>query len=77
MKSKGKSQPPGLRQMSPDGVSSSATDPTEAWRAIAGRDFSGSQDDARPGAPDDSSFSPPSGLGTPGLGIPGRGTGSR
>ncbi len=77
MKSKGRSQPMGLRQMSPDGVSSSATDPTEAWRAIADRDFSGSQDDARPGAPDGASFSPPSGMGVPRLGIPGRGTGSR
>jgi len=57
--------------------SSSGTDPTEAWRAIAGRDFSGSQDDARQGTPDDSSFSPPSGLGMPGLAIPGRGTSSR
>ena len=59
------------------GPSSSTTDPTEAWRAIADRDFSGSQDGARPGTPDDSSFSPPSGMGVPGLGIPGRGTGSR
>jgi len=57
--------------------SSSGLDPTEAWRAVDGRDFSGSQSDEREGAPDDSSFSPPSGLGLPGLGIPGRGTSSR
>ena len=59
------------------GPSSSATDPTEVWRAIADRDFSGSQDDAREGPPDGSSFSPPSGMGVPRLGIPGPGTGPR
>jgi hypothetical protein len=57
--------------------SSSGMDPTEAWRAVEGRDFSGSQYDERASAPDDSSFSPPSGLGLPGLAIPGRGTNSR
>jgi hypothetical protein len=59
------------------GQSSSRTDPAQAWRAIADQDFSGSQRDAREGAPDDSSFSPPSGMGLPGLAIPGRGTSSR
>jgi hypothetical protein len=57
--------------------SSAGTDPTEAWRAIEGRDFSGSHVDEREGAPDDSSFSPPSGMGLPGLAIPGRRTNSR
>jgi hypothetical protein len=56
---------------------SSWSDPTEDWRAIAGRDFSDSSSDEREGAPDASSFSSPSGMGAPGLGIPGRGTGSR
>jgi hypothetical protein len=59
------------------GQSSSRTDPAQAWRAIADQDFSGSQRDAREGAPDASSFSPPSGMGLPGLAIPGRGTSSR
>jgi len=58
-------------------ASSSWTDPTEAWRAVDGRDYAGSPSDGREGTPDASSFSPPSGLGAPGLGIPGRGTGSR
>jgi hypothetical protein len=57
------------------GPSSSATDPTETWRAIADRDFSGSSDDQREGPPDGSSFSPPSGMGGPRL-IPGGGPGS-
>lgn len=56
--------------------SSAALDPTEAWRAVDGRDFSGSQEDGREGTPNASSFSPPSGMGAPGL-IPGRGTSSR
>jgi hypothetical protein len=61
------------------GPSSSGTDPAQVWRAIADQEFSGSQRDARAraGAPDGSSFSPPSGMGFPGLGIPGRGTSSR
>jgi hypothetical protein len=59
------------------GPSSARMDPTEAWRAVDGRDFSGSQYDEREGTPDGSSFSPPSGLGFPGLAIPGRGTNSR
>jgi len=56
--------------------SSAAIDPTETWRAIDGRDFAGSQEDGREGTPNATSFSPPSGLGAPGL-IPGRGTSSR
>jgi hypothetical protein len=52
--------------------SSSRVDPTEAWRAVDGRDFSGSPSDGRAGPPDGSSFSPPSGMGFPGLGTPGR-----
>jgi hypothetical protein len=52
--------------------SSARMDPTEAWRAVDGRDFSGSPSDGRAGPPDGSSFSPPSGMGMPGLGIPGR-----
>jgi hypothetical protein len=56
--------------------SSAALDPTEAWRAVDGRDFSGSQEDGREGTPNASSFSPPSGMGVPGL-IPGRGTSSQ
>ena len=58
------------------GQSSAALDPTENWRAIADRDFSGGQEDGREGTPDASSFSPPSGMGPPGL-MPGRGTSSR
>jgi hypothetical protein len=54
------------------GQSSSRMDPTEAWRAVDGRDFSGSPSDGRAGPPDGSTFSPPSGMGFPGLGIPGR-----
>jgi hypothetical protein len=57
--------------------SSSATDPTAAWRAIQGQNVSGSQYDQREGTPDGSSFSPPSGLGPPRLLFPGRGTSSR
>lgn len=56
--------------------SSAALDPTEAWRAVDGRDFSGSPEDGREGTPNASSFSPPSGMGVPSL-IPGRGTSSR
>jgi hypothetical protein len=56
--------------------SSAAIDPTENWRAIADRDSSGSPEDGREGAPNASSFSPPSGMGAPGL-IPGGGTSSR
>ena len=52
--------------------SSMALDPTETWRAIDGRDFAGSQEDGRQGAPNASSFSPPSGMGVPRL-MPGRG----
>lgn len=58
------------------GPSSSGTDPTEAWRAIADRDFSGSPSDQGEGPPDGSSSSPPSGLGAPTL-FPGGGTSSR
>ena len=58
------------------GQSSAVLDPTENWRAIADRDFSGGQEDGREGTPDASSFSPPSGMGPPGL-MPGRGTSSR
>jgi hypothetical protein len=58
------------------GQSSAALDPTENWRAIADRDFSGGQEDGREGTPDASSFSPPSGMGPPGL-MPGRGTSPR
>jgi hypothetical protein len=57
-------------------ASSSWTDPTENWRAIAGRDFSGAPEDGREGTPEASSFSPPSGMGAPRL-IPGRGADSR
>jgi hypothetical protein len=55
------------------GPSSSVTDPTETWRAIADRDFSGSPDAQREGPPD---FSPPSGMGGPRL-FPGGGASSR
>ncbi len=55
------------------GPSASATDPTEAWRTIADRDFSGSPDDQREGPP---GFSPPSGMGGPRL-FPGGGPSSR
>jgi hypothetical protein len=58
------------------GASSSGTDPTEVWSAIADRDFSGSSEDQRKGPPDGSSFSPPSGMGGPRL-FPGGGTSSR
>ncbi len=58
------------------GPSSSATDPTETWRAIADRDFSSSPDDQREGPPGGSSFSPPSGMGGPRL-LPGGGPSSR
>ncbi len=58
------------------GPSSSATDPTETWRAIADRDFPGSPEAQREGPPDGSSFSPPSGMGGPRL-FPGGGTSSR
>jgi hypothetical protein len=58
------------------GASSSGTDPTEVWSAIADRDFSGSSDDQREGPPDGSSFSPPSGMGGPRL-FPGGGPSSR
>ena len=58
------------------GPSSSATDPTENWRAIADRDFSGTSSDEREGPPDGSSFSPPSGMGGPRL-FPGGGASSR
>jgi hypothetical protein len=57
-------------------ASSSWSDPTENWRAIADRDFSGSPGDGREGTPNASSFSPPSGMGAPGL-IPGGGPSSR
>jgi len=57
--------------------SSLGTDPAEAWRAMADRDFSGPQDDARAGTPDGAPFSPPSFPSFPGLTSPGRGTGSR
>jgi hypothetical protein len=59
------------------GSSSAAQDPRESWRAMAGRDFSAAQEGERQGAPDEPSFSPPSGFGVPGLGIPGPGTSSR
>jgi hypothetical protein len=59
------------------GPSSAGTDPTEAMRAIANRDFSGSQGGERNGPPDGSSFSPPSSMGVPGFWTPGGGTGSR
>ncbi len=49
--------------------SSSALDPSEAWRAVDSRDFSDS--------PDAPPFPPPSAMGVPGLTIPGRGTSSR
>jgi hypothetical protein len=55
---------------------SSGTDPTAAWRTIANEDFSGSRADERGGPPDDSSFSPPSGMGAPRL-FPGGGPSSR
>lgn len=48
---------------------SSALDPSEAWRAVDSRDFSDSAD-----APP---FPPPSGMGVPGLTLPGGGTSSR
>jgi hypothetical protein len=57
--------------------SSSNIDPTGAWRDVDGRDFSGSPSDGRAGPPDGSSFSPPSGMGLRGLGVPGPGPGSR
>ncbi len=53
----------GLRQ------SSATIDPSEAWRAVDSRDFSGT--------PDAPPFPPPSNLGVPGLTIPGGGTSSR
>jgi hypothetical protein len=52
--------------------SSAALDPTENWRAIADREFSGAQADGREGTPEASSSSPPSGMGAPRL-FPGRG----
>lgn len=52
--------------------SSAGTDPTETWRAMESRASSGSPGDEREGTPDGSSFSPPSGMGFPGLAIPGR-----
>jgi hypothetical protein len=58
------------------GPSPLGTDPAEAWRAVADRDFSGSPSDQGEGPPDGSSFSPPSGLGAPRL-FPGGGTRSR
>jgi hypothetical protein len=57
--------------------SSSGTDSAQAWSAIEGRGFSGSQYDVREGSPDGSSLSPPFGLGLPGPATPGRGTSSR
>lgn len=54
------------------GPSSAGTDPTEVWRTVEGRASSGSPGDEPGGAPDGSSFSPPSGMGMPRLGIPGR-----
>lgn len=57
--------------------SSSATDPTAAWKAIQGRDYPNSQEGQREGTPDGSSFSPPSGFGAPGLSLPGPGASSR
>ncbi len=57
------------------GPSSSATDPTESWRAIADRDFSGSSDDQREGPAGSAPFSPPSGMGGPRL-LPGGGPGN-
>lgn len=57
--------------------SSSTQDPTEAWKTIAARDFSGSPADQRGGTPDSSSFSPPSSFRAPGLSLPGGGMGSR
>ncbi len=56
-------------------LSSLETDPTTAWRTMMGRDYPGPQDGARTGTPDEPPFPPPSGLGLPGLGSPGRGTG--
>ena len=54
------------------GPSSARMDPTAAWRTVEARASSGSPSDEREVAPDGSSFSPPSGMGFPGLGIPGR-----
>ena len=54
----------------------SGRDPMAAWRAIADQDFSGPPADEREGAPDDSPFSPPSGIGGSPL-FPGGGPGSR
>ncbi|MCU0916064.1 MAG: hypothetical protein MUC88_16100 [Planctomycetes bacterium] len=54
--------------------SSAQLDPTEAWRAVDGRDFSNSPAGDGQGAPP---FAPPSGFGGPGLSLPGGGTGSR
>ncbi len=59
------------------GQSSSRLDPTEAWRAVDGRDYSDSQDDGRDGPPEGLSSPPSFGPGVPGLGIPGGGTSSR
>ncbi|MCL5279736.1 MAG: hypothetical protein M1376_07495 [Planctomycetes bacterium] len=58
------------------GPSSSVTDPTETWRAIADRDFSSSPEAQREGPPDGAPFSPPSGMGAPRL-FPGGGPSSR
>ncbi len=57
--------------------SSSALDPTAAWRTINSRDFPGPQDDAREGTPEAPPFPSPPRMGVPGLPIPGGGTRSR
>ena len=59
------------------GQSSSALDPTEAWRTINRRDFPDAQDDTREGEPDAPPFPSPPRIGVPGLTIPGGGSSSR
>lgn len=56
---------------------SSGMDSAQAWSAIEGRDFSGSQYDVREGVPDDVSSPFPFGVGSPESATPGRGTSSR
>jgi len=54
--------------------SSGQLDPTAAWRAVDGRDYA---DSPTGGGQDVPPFAPPSGVGAPGLSMPGPGTGSR
>jgi len=59
------------------GQASASLDPTEAWRAVDGRDYSGLQSGERGGPPEGMSSPPSFGPSAPGLGMPGGGTSSR